>query len=166
MPETIRRSAQALDEAEALDILRRASYGILALIQADGSPYSVPLNFVLHGKNLYFHCAQQGRKLDCLWHDSRVCVSVVEKSTVVPHIFSTDYRSVTARGRACIVTDEAEKRRALEQLVAKFCPQHIAEGAGEIEAGLAKTCIVKITLTDVTGKQASQKTREAAALPL
>lgn len=158
----MRRSAQALAQEQTLAILERAPYGILGLVDKTGQPYTVPLHFVMKNGRLYFHCAKEGYKMDCIRYNSRVSVSVVEKSAVVPEIASTDYRSATAQGYARLVEDAEEKRQILELLLQKFCAGFLEEGKREIGGALEKTCIVEITLQEASGKQASQKTRETA----
>ena len=42
----MRRAAQELSYDETADLFRRATSGVLAVIDADGAPYAVPLSFV------------------------------------------------------------------------------------------------------------------------
>ena len=51
----LRRKDRAMPEAEALEILRNAEYGILAMTDRAGEPYAVPVNHALEGRTLYFH---------------------------------------------------------------------------------------------------------------
>ena len=61
------------------------------------------------------------------------------------------YRSVIARGRAIIVEDRAERLLALDCLMAKYQPE---AGCGSYpEDKLALTCIVRIDIEDMSGKE-------------
>lgn len=62
---------------------------------------------------MYFHCAQEGDKLDAIAANPKVCLSAVTKCqpTVGPKdgTFTLQYRSAIAFGTAEIVTDSNEK---------------------------------------------------------
>ena len=53
----IRRIEKQLTAEECNEILTKAEYGTLAIMGADGYPYAVPVNYVFHNGNIYFHCA-------------------------------------------------------------------------------------------------------------
>ncbi len=106
----LRRRDRALGEEEAREILARAEHGVLATVGADGWPYAVPVNHVLSGDVLYFHCAVEGHKLENIVHDERVSFCAVAGATVLPEKLSTLYESAIAFGRAHLVrAPEAEK---------------------------------------------------------
>ena len=74
----VRRQDRLLDESSAMDLLRRAEWGVLSMRDADGAPYGVPVNYVWDGNHsIYIHCAPEGRKLRCLDQDARVSFCVV-----------------------------------------------------------------------------------------
>ena len=94
-------------------------------------PYVVPLNFGYAYENgafsFVFHCAHEGRKLDCLALDPRVCVEVDGGHALIEGTsarveetaqgITTRYESVIGFGRAERVTDPAEKARCLSLLM-------------------------------------------------
>ena len=59
----MRRKDRKLDEQIAVSLLEHCEYAVLSTVDGDGNPYGVPISPVLEGKNLYFHCALEGRKL-------------------------------------------------------------------------------------------------------
>lgn len=90
-------------------------------------PYVVPLNFGYAWEDelvFYFHCAQEGYKLDLLRKDPHVCVTASRfisyaSGSVKGHLH--DYRSVVARGIAQEIDRESEPEaflRAHELLLA------------------------------------------------
>lgn len=84
----------------------------------DGMPYGLPLSLVrTDDKTFYFHCAQEGKKLDILSRNPRVSLSAVTKCkpTVGPKdgSFTLEFQSAIAFGTATIITDEAEKIEAM-----------------------------------------------------
>ncbi len=148
----IRRRDRALPEEQAREILERAEHGVLATVGVDGWPYAVPVNHVLSGDVLYIHCAVKGHKLENIAHDERVSFCAVASATVLPAELSTLYESAIAFGRAALVTDPGEKRRALELLAVRFCGAVTPEAEKEIAASDRRTAVVRIRLERVTGK--------------
>ena len=124
----IRRTDRALTTDEAREILARAEHGVLATVGEDGWPYAVPLNHVLAGDLLYLHCAGEGHKLENISHEERVSFCAVASAAVLPARLSTLYESAIAFGRASLVTDPEEKRRALEALAVRLLWGAVARG--------------------------------------
>ena len=148
----IRRSARALAEDQAREILARAEHGVLATVGAGGWPYAVAVNHVLSGDTLYFHCALEGHKLENIAHEERVSFCAVPSATVLPHALSTLYESAVFFGRAAVVTDPAEKRRALELLAVRFCGAVTPEAENTIATDGPRTAVVRVRIERITGK--------------
>jgi nitroimidazol reductase NimA-like FMN-containing flavoprotein (pyridoxamine 5'-phosphate oxidase superfamily) len=148
----IRRSERALGESEAREILARAEYGVLATVGADGWPYAVAVNHVLSGDALYLHSALEGHKLDNIAHDERVSLCAVASAEVLPAKLSTLYESAVVFGRASVVTDPAERERALHLLAERFCGGLTPEAASAIATSGARAAVVRIRIERVTGK--------------
>jgi nitroimidazol reductase NimA-like FMN-containing flavoprotein (pyridoxamine 5'-phosphate oxidase superfamily) len=148
----IRRVDRALTKDEAREILARAEHGVLATVGADGWPYAVPVNHVLSENVLYIHCALEGHKLENIAHEERVSFCAVAGATVLPAKLSTLYESAVVFGRAALVTDPAEKRRALELLAVRFCGVLSPEAEKAIAASGSRTAVVRIRLEQIAGK--------------
>lgn len=149
----MRRGAQSVPPEECLDILRRGATAILAVAGDDGYPYAVPLNYLYHEGSVFFHCAKAGHKLDAIRARDKVSLCVIDADTVVPEEYATSFRSIIAFGRARILDDDTEKRRALELLTDKYAP-HDEEGKQrEIAKDFARVCMVEIRLEHITGKE-------------
>ena len=111
-------------EAEAREILARADHGVLATAGEDGWPYAVPLNHVLIGDALYVHCALEGHKLENIAHEEKVSYcAVASADSRAARSFRLMYESAIVFGRASLVTDGDESRRALKLLTERFCGQ-------------------------------------------
>ena len=148
----VRRSDRALSENQAREILARAEHGVLATLGTDGWPYAVPVNHVLSGDTLYIHCAVEGHKLENIAHEERVSFCAVASASVLPAKLSTLYESAVAFGRAALVTDPAEKRRALELLAIRFCGALSPEAESAIATSASRTAVVRIRLERIAGK--------------
>lgn len=148
----IRRTDRSLPEDEAREILARAEHGVLATVGADGWPYAVPVNHMLCGDVLYFHCAKVGHKLENLAHEERVCFCAVASATVLPAELATLYESAIAFGRAALVTDPAEKRQALEALAVRFCGEMTPAAEETIATTGPQAAVVRIRIERIAGK--------------
>ena len=102
-----RNDREIKDRAEVLAVMRRCAVCHLALNDADGYPYVLPLNFGVEERDgrvvLYFHSALAGKKLDLLARDSRAAFAMDTKHEL--QYFAEKgyctyaYESVLGRGR-------------------------------------------------------------------
>jgi len=145
------------DTAVIIDLLNSCHTGRLGTVGADGWPMVKPLNFAYHEGSIYFHCALEGEKLDDIRRDNRVCFEVdlplayVKGTPENPCRAEYLYRSVIIRGRALIVSEREERLLALDLLMGKYQPEG---GFGPYpEDKLALTCIVRIDIEDMSGKE-------------
>jgi len=153
----MRRNDKESRDREGL--LRDAPVCRLGLAGAD-YPYVVPLHFAWDGEVLYVHCAPEGEKLQRLIRDERVCVEIDELSGIVPAAspcgFSTRYRSLIAFGRAALVGDPAEKRRALTALTAKYAGPEFA-GWELTPREIERVAVLRVHLEEVSVKQSGME---------
>lgn len=149
----MRRKDRELQEAQAWEVVDGCDRCVLAMTEADGTPYAVPLNFAREGERLYFHSARTGHKLDCLRENSRVCVVCVAEGTEIdqPRL-TTRYASAILRGTAAEVTEPMEKVHALRLLCQKLAPEN-PEGQGDFQSCLGRTAVWCITVETITGKR-------------
>ena len=150
----MRRKDRQICDTEAMEaILRRATVCRIAMCDGD-SPYIVAVNFGYADNRLYFHSATEGRKLDILARNSRVCfeadVDVELVPAEAPCGWTARYRSVMGFGRAFVVSDAEEKACALNLIVTQ-CGGKPGEYSA---AALAEVAIVRIEVDQMTGKQA------------
>lgn len=149
----MRKIARMRDRDWALNVFDKAPYVTVGMVRPDGTPYCVPLSVVRMDSNtLYFHCAADGEKIDCISANPVVWLSAVSRCT--PRFeedkanFTEYYNSAMAIGRAEIVTDDHEKTDALRLLCQRFLPKHMEHFDDAITRSLAVTTVVRITLTE------------------
>lgn len=150
----MRREKQLLSEAETIEILQSCTSGVLAVMGDHDYPYAVPVSHVYKNGKLYFHSAQAGHKFDSLVKNDKVSFCVIQADQVIQESRTTHYRSAIVFGRARILTEEAEKRQALEFLLEKFSPDYPVEGQASIERSISKVLVVEIQIEHMTGKAA------------
>jgi nitroimidazol reductase NimA-like FMN-containing flavoprotein (pyridoxamine 5'-phosphate oxidase superfamily) len=155
----MRRAKQLLPVEMTEEILRTRTHGVLALQSEDGYPYAVPISYVFSGGKIYFHCATSGHKIDLIQANEKVSFCVIDQDQVVPEELTTYFRSVIVFGRAKIVEDEQEKKKALDLLTAKYSPGYEQESQLEIQKQWRAIGIVGIEIDHLTGKEAIELVR-------
>ena len=152
-----RADREIKDMNELLDVFERADVCHIALI--DGSdPYLVTLNYGFTWEAglpvLYFHCATEGRKLDVIRRNPRVCFSVDIDHELVPAGngcgWGMKYKSVVGTGTVAVVKDPSERERGLQLLMTHYTGR---TGFQFDEDIMAKTTVLKLTADDITGKK-------------
>ena len=155
----MRRKKQVLSEAECIAVLDSETSGVLAVMGDEDYPYAVPLSFVYYEGKIYFHCAKTGHKLDAMVKNSKVSFCVISQDDVKPEEYTTYFRSVIVFGRARILTEKEEKRRAIEILAAKYSPAQEEGRLKEIDALFGQVCMVEIKIEHMSGKEAIELVR-------
>lgn len=150
----MRRKKQLLTEAETIEILQSCTSGVLAVKGDNDYPYAVPLSFAYKDGKLFFHFAKAGHKLDSIVKNNKVSFCVIQTDNVIQKTFTTHFRSAIVFGRARILTEDSEKKYALECLVEKYSPDYITEGQSEIERDWKRVCVAEVTIEHMTGKAA------------
>lgn len=149
----MRKARRQKDAEWAFEVFDKAPYVTVSMTRPDGSPYGVPLNLVRKGDDtFYFHCAEEGEKLDCLRHNPVVSLSAVSKCTPKyeeeKNNFTEYFYSAIALGNAEIVEDDSEKIEALRLLCTRFLPKYMDHFDEAIQRSLDITTVVRITLTE------------------
>jgi uncharacterized protein len=146
-----RKDREITDQKEIDKIIQDCEVCYLGL--SDGSePYVVPLNFGFENNTIYFHSAPDGRKLDFIKQNKRVCIAFTSDYELViegkPQEWTTHYTSAIAYGEAEIITDPVAKQKGINVLIGKYSNRDY-EFSPEV---LAAFTIIKVTLTEKSGK--------------
>lgn len=152
----MRRFKQALPQDEIERILRCNTSGVLALMDGDGYPYSVPLSYVYSNGKIYFHSAKTGHKIDAVKNCDKATFCIIDKDDVRPEKYTTFYKSVIAFGRVEIVSDGGEALSAIKELGEKYYPRHDAELQREIDKHADGFLVIRLEIERITGKRARE----------
>lgn len=153
----MRRFKQELSHEETLSILKTGKVAVMAVEGNDGYPYAVPLNYVYDDGSVYIHCAKEGHKIDALNRNPLCSLCIIDKDDIVPHEFTSYFRSAIVFGKAEFIKDEKEKTSALKKLCDKYSPG--IDSTAEIEKSLQRVCIIRIKIDRSSGKEAIELTR-------
>lgn len=156
----VRRTDRELTEPEAIaSVLRRGKYATIALVQ-DGEPYVVTLSYGWdeEGGALYFHLAREGRKLDAIAAEPRVCATVIVDGGYEQTKCKHHYESVVLTGTMSLVEDGEEARHGMRVLVGHLedDPQPVWErNRLDGDEVFARMRVARLTIEHVTGKAGS-----------
>jgi nitroimidazol reductase NimA-like FMN-containing flavoprotein (pyridoxamine 5'-phosphate oxidase superfamily) len=149
----MKRFEQEIKElTEIEEIISRAKVCRLAMSVAD-QPYVVPLCFGYEPGVLYFHSAGEGKKLDMLEENDKVCFELDIDHEIVeaenPCDWAMKYRSVIGFGSATILEDDETKRRGFDAIMRQYSKGSYSYPDGEIKA----TAVIKVEILSMTGKK-------------
>jgi nitroimidazol reductase NimA-like FMN-containing flavoprotein (pyridoxamine 5'-phosphate oxidase superfamily) len=149
----MRRKEQEITDRTTLEsILQRATVCRLGLAVGD-EPYVVPVSFGYRDGCLYVHSSPEGKKVEMIRQNPRVCFEVdVDEELVrkgAPCAWSVRYRSVIGWGQAAFITAEEEKRRALDVIVTHYG----AEPGAYTDKALREVAVIRVQVEEMTGKK-------------
>jgi len=148
----MRRSDRQIEGKTEIDsIIRGSTICTLALSDGD-QPYVVPLNFGYEEGSLYFHSAKEGRKIDIIRGNPRVCFSFVGEHEVVASgkacNWTVRYQSVTGFGTASLIDDKNSKLTALGIIMRNY-----SDGEYRFEdKAVDKVLIIRVDIESMSGK--------------
>ena len=151
----MRKSERAITASEEIrSVIDRSQVVRLGLFGGE-YPYVVPLSFGYEVRDgnifVYFHCATEGKKIDCMARDGRVCLEfdLFHGYVETGHSLTADYESVIAFGTVRRCTGE-ERIRGLKALLEHTgYPQVSAEAC----AALPIVEVFCVTCEEITGKR-------------
>jgi uncharacterized protein len=114
------------DRAEQEEIIRQCPFCHMAMVEAAGKPYVIPMNFGYRDGTIYLHGSQHGKKIDILRQNPDVCINFTTdtllryQSEQVACSWSMKYRSVLCYGTVEFVTDPKEKVRCLDIIMSQY----------------------------------------------
>ena len=149
----MRRKEKEITDKSAVEAVIRQSL-VCRLGLSDGhTPYVVPVCFGYQEGNIYVHSSLKGKKIELLRKNPNVCFEFDINAKIVEAENACDwginYQSVIGFGKASLVTEPDEKRKALEVIMRQYSDRsfHFPENK------LAVTAIIRIEITTMTGKQ-------------
>lgn len=155
----MKRNERAVtDRAAIVDIIKGCPVCRIALSD-EPAPYIVPMSFghTLDGNTLtlYFHCAQEGKKIDLIKKNPTVgfemdqLIKVTGKHDIAC-TYSCAYESVIGTGAVSFITGHDEKREALLAILEQLTGRRIFAFN---DAMIEKTTVFRVVSKDFTAKR-------------
>ncbi len=135
-------------------VIRKSTVCRLGMSDGD-QPYVIPMSFGYQNGAFYFHCAQEGRKIAILRKNPRVCIEFdVDcrlKTGDSACKWGFFFQSAIAFGVAAFIEDATQKRAALDIIMR----QYSSEVFTYPETAMDKIVVIKVAVTELTGKAAT-----------
>ena len=120
-------------------IIWKCDFCNLAMVDPDGKPYVIPMNFGYDGEYVYLHSAQSGKKIDILKANPEVCISFSTDHRLrwvneeVACSWGMKYRSVLAYGRVEFIDDFDKKEEALKVIMKNYSDREFTFNAPAVK---------------------------------
>ena len=150
----MRKKEKEITVHAAIEFIIQKSLVCRLALSGDNCPYIVPLCFGYQNHTLFFHSAREGKKIDMIKKNNRVCfefdidLELVKADQACK--FDMKYRSVIGFGKASLVEDPEAKRQALNVIMQHYAGQSYTFP----EDILSKTGIIKVEIESLSGKKA------------
>lgn len=146
-----RKDKELTDPLRIEEVIRRASVLRIALFD-EPFPYLVPVNFGYRDKGFWFHSASEGKKIDLIRKNNRLCFEAEAESEPIkgetPCKWSSRYASVIGYGKARFIETAEEKLKGLEVIF-----RHYSNDPFELSGtSLDRIAVIKIEVESMTGK--------------
>lgn len=148
-----KKQYEITDPAVIENILSGSEVCRIAMIDGD-RPYIVPLNYGYKNNAIYFHTSREGKKIDLLRANNKVCFEIELYSEIVkneiPCDWGSKYRSLIGYGTVEFITDSDGKKEALDIVMAHYGKK--GKNAYK-DTSLEKVLILKLKIEEISGKQ-------------
>ncbi len=147
----LRRQDREISDAEtSVSILETTDYGFLATVNADGTPYVIPLNHAYVDGHIIVHGAEEGQKLDNILRNPHVCYCVCTDYFFSAQGPTMRYKSVIVHGEAEVITEPKLRHSLIMAFSERFMPgQDLSCTDDEYQ----RAAIIRIKISHITGKQ-------------
>ncbi len=149
----MRKTEREITDRKQIDRILTNGRIVRVAIFDEEYPYIVPLNYGFKDNALYIHCAREGKKLDLLSKNNKVCFEVEDSCKIMEDETScnwtTKYRSVIGYGEVSIITGFEEKIYGMDIIM----EHHGKKENSYFPELLNRMVLLKISISRITGKQ-------------
>ncbi len=147
-----RKDKEIEDKKEIESIIRKSDVCRIALCE-NNFPYIVPMCFGYRANCLYFHSAAEGKKIDIIKKNNRVCFEFDFHESLIksenPCDWDVKYHSVVGSGRAFFIENPEEKTKALNIIT-----EHYSGAVHEYRKNSVENVrVIKVEIENITGKE-------------
>ena len=147
-----RKEKEIIDIKKIEEIIMNAKVCHLGL-SIDNMPYVVPLSFGYENKTIYLHSAKQGKKIDILKQNNKVCfefnIDNEIKESDKGCSWGINFRSVIGFGKAYFIENIEEKQKALDIIMQHYTSKTFLFEEKKVNS----TLILQIHIEEITGKK-------------
>jgi nitroimidazol reductase NimA-like FMN-containing flavoprotein (pyridoxamine 5'-phosphate oxidase superfamily) len=160
------RTSFILDKKEMEGIIGQCDVCFVGMIEADGTPYVIPMNFGYVNDEIILHSAPEGKHLSLLELNNRVCVTfsagheLVYQHPDVACSYSMTSKSVLCKGAVYFVEDLEEKAELLNILMRNYTDRDFKYST----PALRNVKVWRVKVDEMTGKSFGQNFKKSSNL--
>jgi uncharacterized protein len=160
------RTSYIPDEKEMESIISQCNICFVGLVEEDGSPYVIPMNFGYSNREIVLHSGPHGKHLGLLALDNRICVTFCSGHKLVyqhPDVacsYSMTSKSVLCKGRVEFVEDLTVKEELMNCLMSNYTDRPFKYST----PALKNVKIWRVKVDEMTGKSFGQNFKEFSDL--
>ncbi len=156
----MRRADKEISSRAEIDAIVHGCFVCRLGFAVGNEPYVVPVSFGYDGRDLYFHTATTGRKIDCIEANNRACFEVERNVELIkdaerPCEWSFAFESVIGFGTVHELTSEEERERGLNQIMEQYSGRHWRFDP----TATASVRVWRLAIESITGKRSERKNR-------
>jgi len=148
-----KKNQEITDNKIINEILTKSEVCRLAMMDAD-KPYILPFNYGYEENCIYIHSAPEGKKIELLRKNNKVCFEIEQIAEIVKHDkackWETKYRSLIGYAEVEIITDFEQKKKGLDIIMSHYGEDLKIDYT---EKQVDFIIILKLKITKLTGKQ-------------
>lgn len=120
------KNRQIVSKPDMEAIIRKCQTCCIAMVDPEGKPYVITMNFGYADDHVYFHGSAKGKKVEFLQNKSDVCIAFSTDHELryvtedVACSWSMRYRSVLVYGKAEFVEDQEAKINCLNVIMMHY----------------------------------------------
>lgn len=151
----MRKTTWLTDLKQVETVIHKAKSCCIAMIDNDGKPYVVTMNFGFKNGVFYFHGDKKGKKMDCLKANPHVSITLsvdhrlFYQNQQVACSYGLSYRSVCVQGIAEMIDNQEQKIEALEIIMAQYSKDNFKFNAPSVN----NVAVFKVKADDLKCKE-------------
>jgi len=152
------RTILITDKKEIEEIISHCDVCFVGMIETDGSPYVIPMNFGYAEGELILHSGPEGKKISLLGLNNRVCVTFCSDRKLVyqhPDVacsYSMLSKSVLCKGSVTFIEDLTEKETAMNLTMKHYTDRTFKYS----KPALTNVKVWRVTIDQMTAKAFGQ----------
>lgn len=152
-----------LEDKEKIEsIILQCTACFVGMVDAEGNPYVIPMNFGYENGILYLHSGPEGSKIEMLKHNNNVCITfstaheLVCQNEKIACSYSMRSESVVCRGKVEFIEDMDEKRNALNIIMRHYTDNEFSYS----DPAVRHVKVWKVPVANMTGKVFGRRAHE------
>jgi uncharacterized protein len=152
MPRKVRIIA---NETEKEEVIKKCDCCYVGMVDEQNLPYVVPFNFGYRDKYIYLHSAPEGKKINILRKNNRVCIAfstdhqMYHQHESMACSYSMFYKSVICYGKVEFIDNFEQKVEAMNIIMQQYTGKDFTYSVPSING----VRVYRVLVEEMTGKE-------------